>query len=86
MPSLHFATSVMAAHLLAELGPGHGAVGWTYAVTLGVALVYLGEHYVIDLLAGLALTESVRTLGPRAAPVLRAASRAIQSLEARARA
>ena len=28
MPSLHFATSVMAAHLLAETGPVAGAVGW----------------------------------------------------------
>ena len=53
MPSLHFATSVMAAHLLAETGPIAGAIGWTYAATLGFALVYLGEHYVVDLLAGL---------------------------------
>ena len=65
MPSLHFATSLMAAHLLSELGPVHGAVGWTYCVTLGIALVYLGEHYVIDLLAGAALTETIRP--PRAA-------------------
>ncbi len=41
MPSLHFATSVMAAHLLAEVGRVPGAAGWAYA-TLGVALVYLG--------------------------------------------
>ena len=55
MPSLHFATSVMAAILLTEAGPVEGAVGWTYAATLGFALVYLGEHYVVDLLAGAAL-------------------------------
>ena len=35
MPSLHFATSVMAAHLLSDTGPVAGAVGWTYALTLG---------------------------------------------------
>ena len=29
-----------------------GALGWGYAVTLGFALVYLGEHYVTDLIAG----------------------------------
>ena len=29
MPSLHFATSVMAAHLLSEVGPVAGALGWT---------------------------------------------------------
>jgi membrane-associated phospholipid phosphatase len=86
MPSLHFATSVMAAHLLAEAGPVEGAVGWTYAATLGVALVYLGEHYVVDLLAGLALTEGVRRAAPRFAPVARAFSRAVQRLEAAARA
>jgi membrane-associated phospholipid phosphatase len=60
MPSLHFATSVMAAHLLSEVGPVAGAVGWTYAATLGLALVYLGEHYAADLLAGAGLTEGVR--------------------------
>ena len=35
-------------------------LGWTYAATLGIALVYLGEHYVVDLAAGLALAEGVR--------------------------
>lgn len=81
MPSLHFATSLMAAHLLSEAGPVEGAIGWTYAVTLGFALVYLGEHYVIDLIVGGALTESVRRIGPRATPALRAFSKAVQALE-----
>ena len=70
MPSLHFATSVMAALLLAEAGPLAGALGWAYTVTLGFALVYLGEHYVVDLLAGAALTGAVRRLAPRAGPPL----------------
>jgi len=39
MPSLHFATSLMGAHLLQEVDPVAGAVGWTYAFTLGLALV-----------------------------------------------
>ena len=60
MPSLHFGTSVMAAHVLSDVGRGHGAVGWAYAASLGFALVYLGEHYVVDLAAGLALAEIVR--------------------------
>jgi membrane-associated phospholipid phosphatase len=84
MPSLHFATSVMAAHLLAEVGPVPGAVGWSYALTLGFALVYLGEHYVIDLVAGLALTEGVRRCSSRAAPLFRRVSMGVQALEARA--
>ena len=86
MPSLHFATSVNAAHLLGEVGPLEGAVGWAYTTTLGLALVYLGEHYAVDLLAGLALTEAVRTQGPRAAPLLRRIARRVQALEAHARA
>ena len=52
MPSLHFALSVQAAHVLSETGPVAGAIGFAYATTLGVALVYLGEHYVVDLAAG----------------------------------
>jgi hypothetical protein len=69
MPSLHFATSLMAALLLAEAGPLAGALGFSYTLTLGFALVYLGEHYVVDLLAGAALTGAVRGLAPRAAPL-----------------
>ena len=46
MPSLHFATSVTAAHVLADTGRVAGLLGWAYAGTLGLALVYLGEHYV----------------------------------------
>ena len=65
MPSLHFATSLMAALLLAEVGPLAGALGCAYAATLGFALVYLGEHYVVDLLAGAALT---RRGAPAGAP------------------
>jgi len=86
MPSLHFATSVMAAHLLSDAGPVQGALGWSYAVTLGFALVYLGEHYVVDLIAGLALTEAVRRAEPAATPLLRRVSRAVAAIEARARA
>jgi membrane-associated phospholipid phosphatase len=81
MPSLHFATSVMAALLLAEVGPVAGALGWGYAATLGFALVYLGEHYAVDLLAGAALTAAVRRLGPRAGPAFARIGRAVAALE-----
>ncbi|HMH47408.1 MAG TPA: phosphatase PAP2 family protein [Solirubrobacteraceae bacterium] len=82
MPSLHFATSLMAALLLAEVGPLAGALGFSYALTLGFALVYLGEHYVVDLLAGAALTGAVRRLGPRAGPLANRLGRAVGTLEA----
>jgi membrane-associated phospholipid phosphatase len=81
MPSLHFGTSVMAARLLSDVGRGPGALGWTYALTLGFGLVYLGEHYLVDLLAGFALAESVRRAAPWAAPVILATARRIQRLE-----
>ncbi len=84
MPSLHFATSLMAALLLAETGPLPGAIGWTYAMALGFALVYLGEHYVVDLLAGAALTGAVRRLGPRVGGALERFASAVAGLEARA--
>lgn len=86
MPSLHFATSVMAAHVLGDAGLVPAALGWAYAGTLGFGLVYLGEHYVLDLLAGLALTEGIRRAAPAAAPVLESVSRAVQRLEASAHA
>ena len=84
MPSLHFGSSVMAARVLSRVGRTPGAIGWTYALTLGFGLVYLGEHYVIDLIAGFALAETVRRVGPRAAPAVIAFGRQIQRLEPRA--
>jgi hypothetical protein len=81
MPSLHFATTVMAALLLAEVGPVAGAVGFAYAATLGFALVYLGEHYVIDLIAGAALTGAIRRLEPLAGGGLARFGRAVGALE-----
>jgi membrane-associated phospholipid phosphatase len=84
MPSLHFATSLMAARLLSEVGPVAGAVGWSYAGLLGLSLVYLGEHYAIDLVAGAALEEAVhRGSRPLARPA-RLLSRALGGLGARA--
>jgi membrane-associated phospholipid phosphatase len=81
MPSLHFATSVSVALSLAEAGKVEGAIGWGYAGTLGFALVYLGEHYVTDLLAGALLVAAVRKGEPLAEPVVRGINGALQSLE-----
>ena len=81
MPSLHLATSLMAALLLAEAGPAEGAVGWAYALTLGFALVYLGEHYVTDLLAGALLVVAVRRGEPWVEPAVLGVNRGLQRLE-----
>ncbi len=81
MPSLHFATSLLAAILLSETGPLAGTAGWTYAVTLAFALVYLGEHYAIDLVVGAALVAAVRRGAPLAEPLALRISAALQRLE-----
>jgi membrane-associated phospholipid phosphatase len=73
MPSDHFASALSAAIALAEVDSRAGALGFTYALALSLALVYTGEHYVVDLLAGGALVGAVhgaaqaprRPAGPR---------------------
>jgi PAP2 superfamily protein len=81
MPSLHFATSLQAALSLSEAGKVEGALGWGYAGTLGFALVYLGEHYVTDLLAGVFLVVAVRRGEALAEPLVRGVNGALQRLE-----
>jgi membrane-associated phospholipid phosphatase len=71
MPSLHFATALVAAMALAETGSVAGAMGWGYALTLGFALLYLGEHYLTDLAAGALLAVAVRRGGAASAPLCR---------------
>ncbi len=81
MPSLHFATSVMGAISLSETGRAEGTVGWAYAGTLGFGLVYLGEHYVTDLIAGALLVALVRRGEPLAEPLVHSINRGLQRLE-----
>ncbi|HEX2096330.1 MAG TPA: phosphatase PAP2 family protein [Solirubrobacterales bacterium] len=81
MPSLHFATSTMAAISLSEAGRAPGAAGWAYAATLGFALVYLGEHYVTDLAAGGVLVGAVRRGEPLAEPLVLEVNRGLRRLE-----
>jgi PAP2 superfamily protein len=81
MPSLHFATSLLAAMLLTENAPGAGAVGHAYAGALALALVYLGEHYLVDILAGAALVAVVRLGEPLLEPAALRLSGAVQRLE-----
>ena len=79
MPSLHFATSLLAAILLSEAGTLPGVAGWTYALSLALALVYLGEHYVVDLLAGAGVVVAVR----RGEPIARRLNERMSSLAQR---
>jgi membrane-associated phospholipid phosphatase len=64
MPSDHFGSAAMTAMLLSEQEPAAGVFGWAYALLLGFTLVYLGEHYVTDLLAGLALATAINASRP----------------------
>ncbi len=80
MPSLHFATSLMAARLLWEVDPLAGAVGYTYTGTLAVALVYLGEHYAIDVLAGGLLAEAVHRSAEPLTPAVHTLTRTLRRL------
>jgi len=81
MPSLHFATSAVVAMSLAETGRTAGVAGWGYSLTLGFALVYLGEHYVTDLAAGAALVAAVRGGEPLAEPAVHSVNRGLRRLE-----
>jgi membrane-associated phospholipid phosphatase len=65
MPSLHTAFTVIVACALAGLI--RSRLKWLlalYPLVMGVALVYLGEHYVIDVLAGLVYALAVELAMP----------------------
>ena len=81
-PSLHFGSSLMGALLLRETGPKAGAIGGAYAGVLGFALVYLGEHYVTDLVAGAALVAAVQIGDPIAERAMDLLTPALERLHA----
>jgi len=64
MPSDHFVGGATAALWLAEQGGEAGALGLAYLLAVAFIVLYLGEHYVIDLAAALALAEAVRRADP----------------------
>ena len=55
MPSVHMAATVVVALSLWRLWRPLAVLGAIYAVVMGFALIYFGEHYVIDVLAGVLL-------------------------------
>ena len=78
------AISAVTHRLARSSGRGPAAIGWVYALTLGFGLVYLGEHYLIDLLAGLALAEGIWRVAPRVEVAIRMIAAAVHRLEPRA--
>ena len=71
MPSDHISSAAITARGLMEVNPALGAIGWLYVAGAAFAVVYLGEHYVVDVLAGLVVAEVVHHAEPLAAPVVR---------------
>jgi membrane-associated phospholipid phosphatase len=52
MPSVHTAITAALAFFLFRVSRAAGLVGLAYTAAMGVSLVYLGEHFVLDVLAG----------------------------------
>jgi membrane-associated phospholipid phosphatase len=84
MPSDHFASALSAAATLREVSPALGAAGLAYALLLGFSLVYLGEHYLADLLAGAALAAGVAAAEPVLVPLVCRADESIRGIVASA--
>jgi membrane-associated phospholipid phosphatase len=78
MPSDHISSAAITAMGLAEIGPLYGALGWTYVAAAAFSIVYLGEHYVADVIVGLLIAEAVRRAEPLAAPFVRAVAHAVE--------
>ena len=71
MPSDHVASAAITAMGLAEVSSGYGALGWAYVGVSMFSVVYLGEHYLIDALVGLAVAEGIKRGEAAAAPLVR---------------
>jgi len=80
MPSDHVASAAITAMGLAEIGALYGALGWSYVALASFAVVYLGEHYVIDVFAGLAVAEAVRRGEPVVNPLVHRIAREVERL------
>jgi membrane-associated phospholipid phosphatase len=71
MPSDHVASAAITAMGLSEVGPVYGTLGWSYVGLATFSVVYLGEHYLIDALVGLAIAQAIRRGEATVAPLVR---------------
>ena len=85
MPSDALPSLAVTARSLSQISPALGAAAWGLTALDALTLVYLGEHYVVDLLAGLALTELIWRSEPFTLPFVRAGVAALRGLEQLAR-
>ena len=81
MPSDALPAAAVTARSLAQISPAAGALAWALTALYGLVLVYLGEHYVIDLIVGLVLVELIWRAEPLALPLVRLGVRVLRGLE-----
>jgi membrane-associated phospholipid phosphatase len=79
MPSDHIASAAITAMTLSEIDITYGVLGWSYVVLASFAVIYLGEHYLIDVLVGLAVAETVRRTEPLLSPIMSQLARVLGS-------
>ena len=58
MPSIHFAITFLLVCVAANQRKRWRMAAWFYAFSMAAALVYMGEHYVIDIVAGALVTSA----------------------------
>lgn len=85
MPSDHIASAAITAMALSEVSVAYGVLGWTYVVLAAFSVVYLGEHYLVDVIAGLLVAEAIRLTEPVVSPAVRRIARDIERVAATAR-
>jgi len=52
MPSIHFAVTFLLVWAARGRGRGWEIASWFYAASMAAALVYMGEHYIVDIVVG----------------------------------
>jgi membrane-associated phospholipid phosphatase len=86
MPSIHFAITFLLVWVARDSGRRWTILAWLYAISMGLALVYLGEHYVIDIIVGGLITTygwfAARAWLNRVAPVMMAWTKRLNRVSA----
>jgi membrane-associated phospholipid phosphatase len=83
MPSDVIPAAALTARSLAQFNSVAAAVAWAATGVLAFIVVYLGEHYVVDVIAGLALSEAVWRAEPAMLPLVHVGLDILHELERR---
>jgi membrane-associated phospholipid phosphatase len=67
MPSVHMAITTIAALAAMRVGKAAAVAGWLYAALMLFSITYLGEHYIVDALAGMVVALVAWRLAPAGA-------------------